>query len=963
MADANGSTISGHGRKRQGSNRSNHDDRDSKRLQLDHAEGLPFRFDRSFVHSPVKTPTIESPEVHLASARPRHSPAVESVRTIPLLIDLTKDDEDIVMAPAPEEPPARPSTGRDFSPTKPDVDTTPLASKPGLPETLGVPYDTCFGLIETQSSIGSSIETDSDWLPVKVELSNQGLKILRLGSGNHIGWASSTSSRVISQLAKKTKVVLTATLVVPDNRRQSQYIQATLRIIVYGFMSEKRAVAKILSDGDLYLQHPSLSECNGRVPYFNPQYLLRPGGSMPKLENLVISSQGRSGRGPSDFLAEIEKSRLLQVFESAHDPDATFRIRPSLRLQSSLKEHQISALAMMVEKECGTYDKPTFPSIWEPIGDQNVKTSYRHAVTGERRDRHPTLARGGILADEMGLGKTLSAIALILWHLDFLESSKSESHSRRATLIVTPKSIIPEWNQQFEKHVKPGRIRVRTYHGSNRQQVAKDWHDVDVILTTYDTVRSEKASAGPLFETRWARVILDEAHNIRNRDSKVFRAAEAIIAPCRWCLTGTPIQNCLDDFGALLGFIGVPSFETQTQFNYWIIEPVKKRKDYAFKRLRQLVRATCLRRTKASTANTLKLPKKVEVNEVLDLDPGDRELYDFFKRRAATVARNMERLSSRNGNSKRPKPLGGWGGWSGNILPLVGHLRRICDHGGDLLPAAALRAWRDKDIDSIDWQLMKMASQKCDLCETELEEGNDVVVPVELVCGHIICASCRNVIEDMNGIGSSSASCPKCSGRSPLPAPSQGSTVEQYKPSVKIKALLRNLRNEHSTQQTCEDRIVSKSVVFSCWTRMLDFIQKAFKEDNIGFQRIDGQTTLPGRAAALKAFRDDPDCRVMLASIGSVGEGVNLTVANHVHIMEPQWNPMVEAQAVDRVHRIGQERDVLITRYLIKDSIEFYVRGVQEEKLRLIHQSLSSTELRQRDVDVQRYKKLLESLS
>jgi len=124
---------------------------------------------------------------------------------------------------------------------------------------------------------------------------------------------------------------------------------------------------------------------------------------------------------------------------------------------------------------------------------------------------------------------------------------------------------------------------------------------------------------------------------------------------------------------------------------------------------------------------------------------------------------------------------------------------------------------------------------------------------------------------------------------------------------------------------------------------MLDFVQKALQHDNIGFQRIDGQTTLPARTDALKKFRTEPNCRVMLASIGCAGEGhdfpltisslksltniklpsINLTCASYVHIMEPQWNPMAEAQAVDRVHRIGQDRDVVITRYLIKDSIEF----------------------------------------
>lgn len=197
--------------------------------------------------------------------------------------------------------------------------------------------------IETQSTVGSSIfEADSDLFPVKVEPSSSGtLKIWTLDSGKYIGLASLTSSPTICKLMESTEVVLTATLVVP-NARQRQYIQATLRIVIYGLMSEKHVVAKTLSDGDLYLQHPSLSECDTRVPYFNPQYFLRPGSHMPKLENLVISGRGKSGRGASDSLAEIERSRLLQVFESAYDPDSTFGIQPSSRLQSDLKEYVAS---------------------------------------------------------------------------------------------------------------------------------------------------------------------------------------------------------------------------------------------------------------------------------------------------------------------------------------------------------------------------------------------------------------------------------------------------------------------------------------------------------------------------------------------------------------------------------------------------------------------------------------------
>ena len=124
---------------------------------------------------------------------------------------------------------------------------------------------------------------------------------------------------------------------------------------------------------------------------------------------------------------------------------------------------------------------------------------------------------------------------------------------------------------------------------------------------------------------------------------------------------------------------------------------------------------------------------------------------------------------------------------------------------------------------------------------------------------------------------------------------------------------------------------------------MLDLIEISLRMKGIFFQRIDGKTSIGNRCLALKSFRDDPNCTVILASIGAVAErcvvgsqiclttieanetensSVDLTSATHVHLVEPHWNPMIEAQAVDRVHRIGQRCNVTITRYIVKDSIE-----------------------------------------
>ena len=199
---------------------------------------------------------------------------------------------------------------------------------------------------------------DGSHFPVTAETSGNALKILDQVSMAQIGSASLSMSPVIVYLQERAKVSFTATIIAPENGRQRQYVRATLRLIVFGFRSEGQTVAKTLSDGDLYLQHPSISECGSQVPYFNPQYFVRPGGSMPKLENLAIPSR-RPGGGTRDALTEVEKNRMLQIFESAQDPGAAFGVRPSLRLQTVLKEFVVPF-----------YLIPSPPLVRDPSADQ-----------------------------------------------------------------------------------------------------------------------------------------------------------------------------------------------------------------------------------------------------------------------------------------------------------------------------------------------------------------------------------------------------------------------------------------------------------------------------------------------------------------------------------------------------------------------------------------------------------------
>ncbi|KAE9378727.1 hypothetical protein N431DRAFT_363389 [Stipitochalara longipes BDJ] len=825
-----------------------------------------------------------------------------------------------------------------------------------------IPYDACFGRIQVTATLRTSLY--SNWRELSVDPSGPLLKLSATKSAKHVGIVVAPE---LSELTQRFRVTLTATSAPTEHQcgkepDKSIYAQQPVWVLVYGFSSEQDEIAKALSQCNLYLQDPFSDQIDARVPYKNPQYLLRPGTSMPEIAGLALS-EIKGSQKLNDILSESEKSRIFQIFQTETKTFDITGLQQSPRIRTALKDHQLTALAFMVEKEFARLDDSKFPTLWTKVKDGSGKERYHHVISGKSQESHSDSFCGGVLADDMGLGKTLTTLALVCWHLDALDESNASATAEncilRQSLIVTPKSTIHQWQKQIETHLRPGSLRHIIYHGSSRHQTLESWKSQDVILTTYDTLRSEWQTNGPLFGQSWSRIVLDEAHTIRNRTSKIFKAVCAVRAQCRWCLTGTPIQNRLDDFGALLSFLKVPPFSTKESFELWITRPVKTKQRNALRTLRKLVLATCLRRTKMSSHSSLTLPRKTEKVVALELSEEERELYRFFQRRASSLADfSLDDYSSTAPTAKRQA-----------ILPLIGTLRLICNHGQHLLSQKALSAWEKKDASRVDWNLFLSMVEKCSICGAAAENtGDNGLGPTTFPCSHIICVACSSANEERVSVPPKRDCCPKCLRKANVPRLAEAAydgdspIKSQYKASTKVKALMQNLHGELSRPLPAGKTKPFKSVVFSYWTRMLDLVQIAFEAEGLSFARVDGQTTLPKRMRALETFNNDPDCRIMLASIGSIGEGVDLTAANHVHILEPQWNPMTEAQAVDRVHRIGQQRDVVITRYLIQDSIEDYVSWIQKNKLTLIEQSLSASDPQQLQMEELRWKVLLETL-
>lgn len=217
--------------------------------------------------------------------------------------------------------------------------------------------------------------------------------------------------------------------------------------------------------------------------------------------------------------------------------------------------------------------------------------------------------KGGILADDMGLGKTLQSLSLIISNprpnRDEPGWKKTFEGVERSTLVVAPLALIRQWEAEIKEKVsKSHRLAVCVHHGPNRTKKPQDLTKYDVVITTYQILVSEhghctdKLKAG-CFGVNWYRVILDEAHTIKNRNAKGTKACYALDSQFRWCLTGTPMQNNLDELQSLVKFLRIQPYDDLQHWRDNIDKPMKNGKGHlALRRLHALLRSFMKRRTK-----------------------------------------------------------------------------------------------------------------------------------------------------------------------------------------------------------------------------------------------------------------------------------------------------------------------------------------------------------------------------
>ncbi|KAB2078088.1 hypothetical protein ES319_A06G137700v1 [Gossypium barbadense] len=641
-------------------------------------------------------------------------------------------------------------------------------------------------------------------------------------------------------------------------------------------------------------------------------------------------------------------------------------------------------------------------------------------------------------------------------------SKKSSSPSGQAkgrpaagTLIVCPTSVLRQWADELHNKVtKEANLSFLVYHGSNRTRDPLELVKYDVVLTTYSIVSMEvpkqppvqgdddekgklegdrassldfppsrkrkyppssnkkgakhkevddlllDCAARPLAKVGWFRVVLDEAQSIKNHKTQVARACWGLRAKRRWCLSGTPIQNAIDDLYSYFRFLRYDPYSAYKSFCFSLKTPIAKNPAKGYPKLLAILQTIMLRRTKATLLDgepIINLPPKVIELRKVEFTKAERDFYS----RLESDSRAQFKEYAAAGTVKQNYV---------NILLMLLRLRQACDHpllvrGFDSNSSWKLSIETAKRLPQEKLTFLLSCLSSLELCGICNDPPEDAVVTI---CGHVFCNQC--ISEHLTG---DDKQCPTKNCKGQLSASSvfsntllssslseqpgqdksldcSGSKVvevigpcpeDSLNDSSKIKAALEVLKSLAKPQDNrlrtsgCpegssdihspdslnglpdgKDLVMGatsndsskapgeKAIVFSQWTRMLDLFEACLKSSSIQYRRLDGTMSVAARDKAVKDFNTLPEVSVMIMSLKAASLGLNMVAACHVLLLDLWWNPTTEDQAIDRAHRIGQTRPVTVLRLTVKDTVEDRILALQQKKRKMVASAFGEDE-------------------
>ncbi|ALC45646.1 lds [Drosophila busckii] len=583
-----------------------------------------------------------------------------------------------------------------------------------------------------------------------------------------------------------------------------------------------------------------------------------------------------------------------------------------------------------------------------------------HAWMSWREQQRP---RGGILADDMGLGKTLTMISSVLACKNHLEknpgtesdcSADEEETTKKlrgwsskgrkdnyngGTLVVCPASLLRQWEGEVNSKLSRHRLTVCVHHGANRESNGKHLKTYDMVVTTYNIVSREHKTNGALFGVKWRRIILDEAHVVRNFKSQSSCAVSALRGKFRWVLTGTPIQNKELDVYALLKFLRCSPFDDLNTWKKWI----DNKSAGGQNRLNLLMKSLMLRRTKAQLQLDGKLndlpAKEIRLIEMkLDTDEmnvyqkvmtysrslfaqflhqraekdtmanfindGKKPTYNQIKDPNGAYYKMHEKFSRMAGHGKEVK--------SHEILVLLLRLRQICCHPGlidSMLEDEGNGSAHGYDSDAYAPEIDLLAQ----LNKLAISDGS-------------------------SGTSRRSSSSRKSVGDEARLAKASQNVLKRSNPVFNLKRPSSKMLKVLELLKTIvfKSKEKDKVIIVSQWTSVLDILRELLEKERLSCLALNGTIAVRNRQSIVDEFNDARSSkRILLLSLTAGGVGLNLIGANHLMLLDLHWNPQLEAQAQDRIYRVGQKKNVIIYKIVCLETVEERIKALQDRKLEI----------------------------
>ncbi|MBW0539044.1 hypothetical protein O181_078759, partial [Austropuccinia psidii MF-1] len=517
-----------------------------------------------------------------------------------------------------------------------------------------------------------------------------------------------------------------------------------------------------------------------------------------------------------------------------------------------------------------------------------------------------------ILADEMGLGKTAQVVC-------FLAHLKSKNNPG-PHLVIVPSSTLENWKREFATF-SPN-LLVRSYYGSQTERAElryelKSTSDLDVVITTYNIATGAADDRKFLDKMRFETCIYDEGHQLKNSESKRYKDLMRQKVGWRLLLTGTPLQNNLQELVSLLSFILPEIFQhakddLRTIFKVPSEAQANLLAQTRIMRAKKMMKPFVLRRKKQQVLKDL--PKKIEQVVYCPMEQRQAEIYNEVMKRSKKHWMAMrdglepdgddDLKEMENGllgkNLKKKKKTGLKKSVLMTTCNVLMELRKAAIH-----PMLFRNLYDDQTIE----KMSKACLNELAFCDRDaglILEDMEVMTDFEL---HRFTSQYKHLKQF-------------------------SLSEDECMLSGKVKVLEKLLKE-------IKDR-GSRVLIFSQFTQVLSILERVMERFFVKFLILTGSTQVGERQGLVDQFTQDLSITAFLLSTKAGGLGLNLMAADTVIIFDQDFNPQNDRQAEDRAYRLGQKRDVRVIKLISEKTIEEDIFKLACTKI-AIDRSISST--------------------